>query len=96
MLQTLRDHHDVDFIYLPEGFYRDLLWFWKFLQSSNRVIQFCKAPVTYVVYVDATLSHIGGAWGSRVYAAEILFIDLAITQCEMYNIVVALKLWGHE
>ena len=37
-----------------------------------------------------------GAWGSRVYAAEILFIDLAITQCEMYNIVVALKLWGHE
>ena len=96
MLQTLRDHRDVDFIYPTEGFYRDLLWFLKFLQSSNGVIRFCKDPVAYVVEVDATLSHIGGAWGSWVYATEIPFVDLPITQCEMYNIVVALKLWGHE
>ena len=96
MLQTLRDHHDVDFIYPLEGFYRDLLWFLKFLQSSNGVILFCKDPVAYVIEVDATLSHIGGTWGSRVYATEIPFIDLPITQCEMYNTVVALKLWGHE
>ena len=96
MLQTLRDHHDVDHIYPSKGFYQHLLWFLKFLQSFNGVIQFCKDPVAYVVHVDATLSHIGGAWGSRVYASEIPFNDLAITQCEMYNIVVAAKLWGHE
>ena len=75
----------------------------KFLQSSNGVIRFCKDPVAFVVHVDATLSHMGGgggggggAWGCRVSAAEISFNYLAITQCEMYNIVVAVKLWGHE
>ena len=74
----------------------------KFLQSSNPTIiinglvRFCKDPVAYVVHVDATLSHIGGVWGSRVYTSDIPFTDLPITQCEMYNIVVAARLWGHE
>ena len=68
----------------------------KFLESSNGVIRFCKDPIAYVVHVDATLSHIGGAWGSQVYSAEILFDALAITQCEMFNIVVTARLWGHD
>ena len=96
MLQTLRDHHDADHTYPSEGFYQDLFWLLKFLESSNGVIRFCRDPVAYIVHVDATLSHIGGAWGSLFYASEILFDDLAITQCEMYNIVVAAKLWGRE
>ena len=96
MLQTLRDHHEVDIIYPTDGFYIDLLWFLKYLQSSNGVIHFCKDPVSYVVHVDATLSQIGGVWGTHVYAATIPFENLPITRCKMYNIVIAAKLWGHE
>ena len=96
MLQTLRDHHDVEHIYPVEGFCIDVLWFLKYLNSSNGVIRFCKGPVAYIAHVEPTLTHIGGVLGSRVYAVDIPFKDLAITQCEMYNIVVAAKLWGHE
>ena len=96
MIQTLRDHHDVQHIYPDDPFYTDVLWFLKYLNSFNGVIRFCKDPVAYIVHVDATLTHIGGVWGSRVYAVDIPFEGLAITQCEMYNIVVAAKLWRLE
>ena len=96
MLQILTAHHEDDNIYPTDGFCVDLLWFLKYLNSSNGVIRFYKDQVAYIVHVDATLSQIGRTWGSRVYAADIPFENLPITQCEMYNIVVAVKLWGHE
>ena len=46
--------------------------------------------------MDATLTGIDGIWGSRVYSALVppnLVHHVSITQVEMYNILVAVRLW---
>ena len=49
------------------------------------------------VFVDATLTGIGGVWGSRVYSAVVppsLVHCISISQVEMYNLLVVVKLWA--
>ena len=55
-------------------------------------------PIHHHVYMDATITEIGGVWGRRVYTVRIpvtLQHIYSITQYEMYNIVVAVNMWGH-
>ena len=99
MLQLLRDHHQLNRVILPREFQMDLLWFLKLLNSFNGVVVFRRDPVSQVVHVDATLTRVGGIWGSRAYTAEIphdISSHVSITHLEMYNIVIALRLWAHE
>ena len=49
--------------------------------------------------MDSTLTRVGEIWGSRAYTAKIphdISSHAFITHLEMYNIVVALRLWAHE
>ena len=99
ILQLLRDHHSRNRIILTREFHYDLLWFLKFLRSFNGVVVFRRARASQTVFVDATLTRIGGIWGSRAYTAEIppnISFETSITQLEMYNIVVALRLWARD
>ena len=99
MLQLLRDHHQLNRVTLPREFQMDLLWFLKLLHSFNGVVVFRRNPVSQVVHVDATLTRVGGIWGSRAYTAEIPYdisSHASITHLEMYNIVIALRVWAHE
>ena len=50
-----------------------------------------------MVFVDATLTGIGGSWGKRAYSTSIpseISREVAISQLELYNIVVATRLWS--
>ena len=98
MLHTLRQANTSHIIPDP-GFYQDLMWFERFLHSFNGVVRFKHDPVSIHAYIDATLTHLGGAWGNRVYSVPIpmaLRGHYSITQYEMFNITVALKLWGNN
>ena len=60
---------------------------------------FKQGGVHHNIYVDASLMQLGGVWGSRVYSVQILFEiigETSITQYEMYNILLALRLWGPQ
>ena len=97
ILSTLRDVGDSVRICPDEGFYWDLQWFLQFLSKFNGVVTFNRPPVSHTAFVDASLQGLGGVWGSRVYSVAIPFTligDLAITQYELYNILVAVKLWA--
>ena len=99
MLQLLRDNHQSSRVTLTQEFQMDLLWFVKLLNSFNGVVAFRRSPVSQVVHVDATLTRVGGIWGSCAYTAEIphdISSNASITHLEMYNIVIALRLWAHE
>ena len=91
--------------YVPSGdtlrrdaissFYLDLWWFIHFLHVFNGV-NTCHTPVQHKVFIDATLTHVGAAWGSRMYSLPLpdLVQGLPINQCEMFNKVVCLHMWG--
>ena len=99
MLQLLRDHHQSNTVILSRDFQMDLLWFLKLLNSFNRIVVFRRNPVSQVVHMDATLTRVGGIWGSRAYTAEIPYdisSNASITHLEMYNIVIASRLWAYE
>ena len=99
MLQTLRQAHSSNMITPDIGFYQYLAWFTRFLHAFNGVVSFRRDPVSIHAYVDATLTQLGEAWGNRVYALKIpleLGENLSITHYELFNITVALKLWGNS
>ena len=99
MLQLLRDYHHVTQIPLSRDFHHDLLWFMRLLKTFNGVVVFRRSKVAQTVYVDATLTRIGGIWGSRAYTAEIpsdIASQVSISHLEMYNIVIAMRLWAQH
>ena len=98
LLNTLREHHDKQRVYPDMDFYLDLSWFIRFLKTFNGTVRFRRESVAHEAHVDATLTGIGGAWGNRVYAERIpdhLINKYLITKYEMYNVVIALKVWAH-
>ena len=98
ILNLLRENHAQRHIIPNESFQKDLLWFICFLQSFNGVVTFKRLPIQEHVFVEATLTGLGGVWGNHAYAARIpdhLLNRYSITQYEMYNIVVALWTWGY-
>ena len=98
LLQTLRDSHNNNKIYPDDGFQKDHLCTIQFLSTFNGVVSFRRNPIHHHVCVDATLKGIIGVWGDWVYAARIpetLQGVYSITHYEMYNIMVAIKVWAH-
>ena len=69
-----------------------------FLYTFNGVNYFSHAKVQQTVFIDATISRVGAIWGSRAYSLPLpdLVVGLPITQCEMFNIVVCLHVWGES
>ena len=93
---TLPPWPPTSYIKLSQQFHCDLNWFQDFLKQYNGVTFFNNKPVDFQVYLDASLSGLGGAFRPSVYALPLSteFQDLYITQLEMLNVVVALKVWS--
>ena len=97
MLQVLRENaHGFNFS-LSSIFHQDLNWFLTFLQQYNGVTYFDHKTVDFEVHLDASLSGFGANFGPMVYALPLgdQFSHLHITQLEMLNIIVALKVWSN-
>ena len=97
MLQVLRENaHGSNFL-LSSSFHQDLNWFLTFLQQYNGVTYFDHKKVDFEVHLDASLSGFGANFGPMVYALPLgdHFLHLHITQLEMLNIIVALKVWSN-
>ena len=97
MLQVLRDNIQTSPFRLTQSFHQDLNWFLTFLQQYNGVTYFDHKKVDFEVHLDASLSGFGAKFGPMVYALPLgeHFPHLHITQLEMLNIVVALKVWSN-
>ena len=70
-----------------------------FMRTLNGVVMFKNSGVHHNIHVDASLESFGGVWGSRVYSVPIPFKIIGhtfISQYEMYNILLALWIWGPE
>ena len=96
MLQVLRAHHNSHRFTLQSEFFQDLCWFNTFLDQYNGVTYFDNRTPQYVVHLDASLSGMGATFANMVYTLPIpcQFRHLHITQLEMLNVVVALKVWA--
>ena len=96
MLQVLRDHVSNTIIHLTPDFFKDLQWFCTLLKHYNGVTIYDVRPISADIYLDASLTGLGGAFGDFVYTLQIpkQFRNYNIVQLEMLNIVVALKIWG--
>ena len=94
MLQVLRDNHINKYICLTKEFAKDLNWFNTFLCSYNGVTFYDNKPVQAVIELDASLTGLGA---NLVYALPLPHdhFNYNITQLEMLNIMVALKVWGY-
>ena len=97
MLQVFRDNIQASPFRLTQSFHQDLNWFLIFLQQYNGVTYFDHKKVDFEVHLDAALSDFGANFGLMVYALPLgeQFPHLHITQLEMLNIVVALKVWSN-
>ena len=96
MLQVLRDQVSNTIIHLPPDFFKDLHWFRTFLKQYNGVTMYEVRPISADIYLNASLTGLGGAFGDFVYTLQIPknFHNYNIVELEMLNIVVALKIWG--
>ena len=94
----LRDQAHKSLITLPPPFFRDLQWFKTFLPQYNGVTMYDIRPVTAEIFLDASLTGLGGVFGQFVYALPIPknYMNYNIAQLEILNIVVALKVWGQN
>ena len=84
-------------IQLTQDFFRDIQWFLKFFPAFNGITFFRKSPIPRLdsLHLDACL---GAIWNHRVYSTPIIPIPnftLGIVHLEMWNIVIALRMWGH-
>ena len=98
MLELLRQNYDKNSITLTQNFRRDLRWFHRFLATYNGVSYFDHRKTDEILELDACLTGMGGRWGNKVYHLPIVnqFKNLAITQLEMVNILVAVKLFARD
>ena len=96
MLSVLRDNYNSNSILLPDIFHQDLNWFIKFLPFFNGKTFFDHTPVAGEIQLDACLQGLGACFINQVYTIEIPlgYKDFNISQLEMLNILVALRVWG--
>ena len=77
---------------------QDISWFVQFLEKFNGVVMFQNVRHTFDVYVDASLTGMGGCWNNNAYAVSRHLSatwNLSITQLEMLNVLIALRTFGH-
>ena len=88
MLSLFRQNAHNPRIPLTAEFHQDLNWFLKFLPKFNGVTYIHKAsiPESQTLYIDASLTGLGGVWNGQVYATpifDIYGIPLNIVHLEM-------------
>ena len=85
---------------MPPGFFKDIKWFNTFLEKFNGVVKIHrKDSKCYQVYVDASLTRVGGIYNGNVYSSSIpeAILNIAsIVHFEAANILTAFKLWAHH
>ena len=98
MLQVLRQQAHKPILTLPTAFFKDLQWFNTFLTQYNGVTMYEVRPVSADIFLDASLTGLGGVFGHQVYALALPkhFMNYTIVHLEILNIVVALKVWGQS
>ena len=100
VLATLREAPETGPILLSVEFHKDIAWFNRFLPLFNGKVYFKKhlhTPITNV-FVDASLTGVGGVWDEMVYAVPLARLQnlpprCSIVHLEMVNVFVALNLW---
>ena len=99
MLTLFRSHYNHNRIPLNPDFFKDLIWFIRFIPAFNGATYFNKklpSPSNHV-FIDASLTGLGAYWDGRAYATpvhSILGFELGIVQLEMFNILLALRCWA--
>ena len=85
-------------IRLTEDFAKDLNWFTTFLCSYNGVTFYDNKPAQATIALAVFLTGLGVVFKNMVYALPLPnnYLGYDITQFEMLNIIVALKVWGHS
>ena len=86
-----------------DGMRKDLAWFTQFLLRFNGKIMFSQAKTEYDAFVDACLTGMGAIWNDNAYAVSRHLVatwHLNITQLEMLNVLIALRVfcdaWRHK
>ena len=103
ILATLREAPENGTFSLSQDFHRDVSWFNAFLPDFNGRVYFDKhsKPPINNLFVDASLSGVGGIWEGAVYAVPLGFIQglplhCTIVHLEMINVFIALNLLKHK
>ena len=80
---------------------QDINWFCVFVEQFNGTCQYIHPPVLCMetIELDACLTGLGACYNSFVYHYQFkegeMSTMLNITHIEMWNVLVALKVWGH-
>ena len=98
MLNLLRDNHDKSHFKLTKDFLRDLHWLVDFVDIFNGQSFFVNDTIDHEIHIDACLTGFGGIFKDQVYYFKVPddFNTLNIVYLEMQNILIALKIWGHQ
>ena len=82
---------------------KDISWFIKFLPVFNGSTTYNHKDIACAqsLAIDVCLQRVGGVWNDNVYTSMLpdLIKDneqLNITHFEMVNMIIAVKLWGHQ
>ena len=78
---------------------RDLHWFIYLLYRFNGQVMFQHERNLIDVYVDASLTGLGGHWQENVYAVSrnlVVTADKNITQLELLNVLLAMRCFAHK
>ena len=96
MLALLKQNVNHRKILLNQQFFADLNWFLTFLDTYNDTTYYNITEQDAQVYLDASLTGLGGVYGSFVYTLQIPrgFRDYSIVHLEILNILVACKIWA--
>ena len=99
ILSVFRDNSHRNRIKLTRDFHKDVEWFINFLPLFSGSTKIFKEEVSHInsLHIDACLTGVGGVWNNKVYLAPIptfVGLDLNITQLEMINVLIALRVWA--
>ena len=99
ILDLFRRNYQAKKIHLDSGFYNYIQWFISFLPTFNGVTYLRKVSIPHFdsLHLDASLTRLGDTWSNSVYATPVLGIpgfQLGIVHLEMFNIILAVRLWA--
>ena len=96
LLNTLRNANEK--IKVNSDMLQDIMWFQQFLRKFNGKIMFKDTREAFDVYIDASLTGMGACWNENAYAVSrhiLATATLSITQLEMLNVLIAMRIFGH-
>ena len=102
LLEQLRLFHNAKTMPVSSDMKKDLSWLLKFLEQYNGTCSYRMFPLAQAeqVELDASLQGFGGVFGSQVYMLDLneIYVPgcMHITHLEMWNVLVAVRLWGSQ